>query len=158
MVVDTYGVPMYKEANPAVFACVSFPFLFGVMFGDMGHGFFLFSVGSLLVLGKDKLEKSPLGALLFARYFLVLMGFFAMYNGLIYNEFFAIPIDLFGSCYSQDVYSYNSSDPYSAVGYHRLNSECVYPVGFDPRWQQSTNFLTLSNSIKMKIAVILGVS
>lgn len=30
---------------------------------------------------------------------IVLMGFFATYNGLVYNEFFAIPMDLFGSCY-----------------------------------------------------------
>lgn len=44
---------MYKEINPAVFACVSFPFLFGVMFGDMGHGGILFIVGALLCLFDD---------------------------------------------------------------------------------------------------------
>lgn len=37
-VVDTYGVPSYKECNPAVFTLVTFPFQFGVMFGDFGHG------------------------------------------------------------------------------------------------------------------------
>jgi hypothetical protein len=31
------------------------------------------------------------------------MGIFAMFNGLIYNECFAIPIDFFGSCYSKDI-------------------------------------------------------
>jgi V-type H+-transporting ATPase subunit a len=41
---------MYKEVNPAVFACVSFPFLFGVMFGDMGHGLLLLILGIVLVL------------------------------------------------------------------------------------------------------------
>ncbi|OQS02292.1 vacuolar proton translocating ATPase A subunit, partial [Thraustotheca clavata] len=35
--VDTYGVPRYGEVNPAVFTAVSFPFLFGVMYGDIGH-------------------------------------------------------------------------------------------------------------------------
>ena len=40
-IVDTYGVPGYKEINPAVFTCVSFPFLFGVMFGDILHGTWL---------------------------------------------------------------------------------------------------------------------
>jgi V-type H+-transporting ATPase subunit a len=41
---------MYKEANPAVFAIVTFPFLFGVMFGDVGHGSLLLLVGILLCL------------------------------------------------------------------------------------------------------------
>ena len=36
--VDTYGVPTYKEMNPAFYTCVTFPFLFGVMFGDILHG------------------------------------------------------------------------------------------------------------------------
>ena len=35
-VVNTYGVPRYREANPALFTTVTFPFLFGVMYGDVG--------------------------------------------------------------------------------------------------------------------------
>jgi len=30
-----------------------------------------------------------------------MMGISAFYNGMIYNEAFAIPIDLYGSCYSK---------------------------------------------------------
>ena len=37
MIVDTYGVPKYKEANPALFCTVIFQFLFAVMFGDVMH-------------------------------------------------------------------------------------------------------------------------
>lgn len=37
-IVFTYGVPRYKEANPGLFTIITFPFLFGVMFGDIGHG------------------------------------------------------------------------------------------------------------------------
>jgi V-type H+-transporting ATPase subunit a len=47
-IVNTYGIPSYKEANPAVFTIVTFPFLYGVMFGDIGHGFILFMCGFLL--------------------------------------------------------------------------------------------------------------
>ena len=36
--IDTYGTPSYKECNPAVFTLVTFPFQFGIMFGDLGHG------------------------------------------------------------------------------------------------------------------------
>jgi len=83
------------------------------MFGDMGHGLLLFLFGCFLIFAKDKLMGSAIEGLVFARYFIALMGFFATYNGLIYNEFFSMPIEFFHSCYTQGIYSYNSSDPYS---------------------------------------------
>jgi V-type H+-transporting ATPase subunit a len=46
--VDTYGVPRYKEANPALFTAVTFPFLFGLMYGDIGHGTCLALAGVFL--------------------------------------------------------------------------------------------------------------
>lgn len=46
-IVSSYGVARYGEINPAVFTIVTFPFEFGVMFGDVGHGFMLL----LLALG-----------------------------------------------------------------------------------------------------------
>ncbi|CAN0493751.1 unnamed protein product, partial [Hapterophycus canaliculatus] len=47
--VDTYGVPRYKEANPALFTAASFPFLYGIMFGDIGHGTAIFLLGLFLI-------------------------------------------------------------------------------------------------------------
>ena len=83
------------------------------MFGDLGHGTLLFLFGLFLVLGNDYIKGSSIEALGQARYLIILMGFFAMYNGLIYNEFFSMPIEFFHSCYTQGIYTYNSSDPYS---------------------------------------------
>lgn len=47
--VDTYGVPRYKEANPALFTAASFPFLYGIMYGDIGHGTVIFFLGLYLI-------------------------------------------------------------------------------------------------------------
>lgn len=47
-IVNTYGVPAYQEVNPTYFTIISFPFLFGVMFGDIGHGLLLFLFSSFL--------------------------------------------------------------------------------------------------------------
>jgi V-type H+-transporting ATPase subunit a len=90
--------------NPAVFACVTFPFLFGVMFGDLAHGGVLLLVGSMLCLFSDRLKvmgagNSVMMGIIQLRYIFMLMGFFATYCGLIYNDLFAVPLWLFDSCY-----------------------------------------------------------
>lgn len=56
MIVDTYGIPQYKEANPAVLTIATFPFFFGVMFGDMGHGSILAMFGLFLIFNYNTLK------------------------------------------------------------------------------------------------------
>ena len=100
MIVDTYGVPRYQEFNPALITCVTFPFLFGVMFGDLFHGSCLFLFDLVLCMKRNSLKDVPLWKpLLEARYMILMMGFFSIYNGLIYNDFAGINLNFFGSCY-----------------------------------------------------------
>ncbi len=40
-----YGIPTYEEVEPTVFLAISFVLLFGMMFGDVGHGLILFLGG-----------------------------------------------------------------------------------------------------------------
>ncbi len=47
MVVDQYEIPAYKEVNPGLFTSITFPFLFGVMFGDVFSGSLLLLAGVL---------------------------------------------------------------------------------------------------------------
>ena len=101
-IIDTYGIPRYQEANPAYLTIVTFPFFFGMMFGDMGHGSVLFAFACYLVFNAENLKNSIIGTLLPARYLLLMMGFGSFYAGLIYNEYFAITTNFFGSCYNMN--------------------------------------------------------
>ena len=153
LVVDTYGIPRYREINPGYFTIITFPFLFGVMFGDIGHGLVLFLFAIYLCLFNDSIAKSKsiLKQMLFARYFLLLMGFFAVYCGFLYNDFLSIPFD-FGSCYDTKNVDYTGSH----VTVDKVKN-CNYKFGLDPIWYVSTNELAFVNSLKMKLSVILGV-
>jgi len=79
-----------------------FPFKFGVMFGDIGHGGLLLAFAIYLVLNNDKLKNTGLAAFSQLRYLLLLMGVFAFYCGIIYNDLFSFTTDLFGSCFYKD--------------------------------------------------------
>ncbi len=50
--VKMYGVPRYNEIDPTPFLAVIYSLLFGMMFGDVGHGLCLLAAGILLSLLK----------------------------------------------------------------------------------------------------------
>lgn len=150
-ITDTYGVPRYEEINPAIFTTVTFPFFFGVMFGDIGHGLILFLLGLYLVFNNDKLKKTSFAMVSDLRYIVLMMGFFAFYCGWIYNDFLGMNLNIFGSCYSvrEDI----EVDTYIEA----KEGECIYPFGIDPIWGVSANELVFVNSLKMKISVIIAI-
>lgn len=71
-----------------------------MMFGDMGHGSIIMLIGLFMVLFNSCLKNGPLKSILPVRYLIFLMGLMATYCGFIYNEFFAIPVNFFGTCYN----------------------------------------------------------
>ncbi|CAE6965982.1 atp6v0a1 [Symbiodinium natans] len=154
--VDTYGVPRYREANPALLTVVTFPFLFGVMYGDVGHGLMLLSAASWIFYS-DAAHRFP--DLFRARYLVLLMGFFSVYCGLLYNDFFSVGLCLFESRWwtpegrpGTEV----KSEPLFDT--RNMGGTGPYPFGVDPAWHGAQNELVYMNSLKMKVSVLLGVA
>lgn len=50
--VDSYGVVPYADVNPAAVAGVAYVAMFGLMFGDVGHGALLIALGVLVAIGR----------------------------------------------------------------------------------------------------------
>jgi V-type H+-transporting ATPase subunit a len=162
--VNTYGIPRYREANPALFTAATFPFLFGVMYGDIGHGLFLFLSGLYLVLNEKKNEGAKLGemgdGMHAGRYMILMMGFFAVYAGLVYNDCFSLGLNLFGTRWEfegQDDGSVEEGDIAAPIAEYGT-AESVYPFGLDPIWHVASNELLFFNSFKMKLSVIFGIT
>eukprot|EP00611_Tribonema_gayanum_P016592 TRINITY_DN2898_c0_g1_i2.p1 TRINITY_DN2898_c0_g1~~TRINITY_DN2898_c0_g1_i2.p1 ORF type:complete len:922 (+),score=339.06 TRINITY_DN2898_c0_g1_i2:250-3015(+) len=162
--VDTYGVPRYKEANPALFAAATFPFLYGVMYGDIGHGFCLFLGGLFLIYSDSKRPKGRragkddemAGGMYLARYMITMMGFFSVYAGLVYNDWFSIALDIFGTKYEWSEHAAKGDAATLKEGSYGDPSQ-VYAFGMDPSWHVAENELLFYNSMKMKMSVILGI-
>ncbi|XP_021943452.1 V-type proton ATPase 116 kDa subunit a1 isoform X2 [Folsomia candida] len=161
--IDAYGVATYREANPTPFAIITFPFLFSVMFGDFGHGFIMTLFAMWMIVNEkplmNKKFNSEIWNIFFAgKYIICLMGFFSMYTGLIYNDFFSKSLNIFGSEWFV---------PYTTMSVIREKevmldpknafTDEAYPLGLDPVWQVAENKIQFLNAYKMKVSIIVGV-
>ena len=80
--VQLYGTPSYQEVEPTAFFACSFLLMFGLMFGDIGHGLALFSAGFCLFRYVPR----------FLDYGILLMevGTLSTVFGVLYGSFFGI--------------------------------------------------------------------
>lgn len=148
--ITAYGVASYQEVNPGLFTVITFPFLFAVMFGDVGHGMLMFSAALVMVLYEDRLAKVKdeiFVMFFYGRYIVLLMGAFAMFTGTMYNDLFSKTMTLF-----TPGWKYPHAD-----GMIEAEQIGVYPVGLDPTWHGTDNALIFTNSLKMKMSILLGV-
>ena len=76
LLVNTYARPRYEEIDPTALIAVTFPLLYGAMFGDVGHGLVLAAIGWFLS------RRSTLGGLLVA------CGISGMIFGFLYGSIF----------------------------------------------------------------------
>ncbi|XP_011037174.1 PREDICTED: V-type proton ATPase subunit a3-like [Populus euphratica] len=157
-IVDAYGVAKYQEANPGVYTIVTFPFLFAVMFGDWGHGICLLLAALVFIIREKKLSGQKLGDItemtFGGRYVILMMALFSIYTGIIYNEFFSVPFELF----APSAYACRDLSCRDATTVGLIKARPTYPFGVDPVWHGSRSELPFLNSLKMKMSILLGVA
>ncbi|KAI3861598.1 hypothetical protein MKW98_000550 [Papaver atlanticum] len=157
-IVDAYGVAKYQEANPGLYTIVTFPFLFAVMFGDWGHGICLLLASLFLIIREKKYSSQKLGDIMEmtfgGRYIILMMSVFSIYTGLIYNEFFSVPFELFGP----SAYACRDATCSDTTTWGLIKVRDTYPFGVDPEWHGSRSELPFLNSLKMKMSILLGVA
>uniref|UniRef100_A0A672YL47 V-type proton ATPase subunit a n=1 Tax=Sphaeramia orbicularis TaxID=375764 RepID=A0A672YL47_9TELE len=165
--VDAYGVAKYGEVNPAAYTIVTFPFLFAVMFGDVGHGL-LMVIAALWMILQNKDNKNThfknemWRTVLAGRYLILSMGLFSVYTGAIYNHCFSRTLSIFPSSWHLRPMNW-SDDTLRGSRFLCLDPNTTgvfrgpYPLGIDPIWHLASNHLTFLNSYKMKMSIIIGV-
>jgi len=79
-----YGTPTYSEIDPTPIIALTFPILFGLMFGDIGHGIILIIAGLIggIVFRKRGGETANFAWIIF------FCGWAAFFIGFLYGEFF----------------------------------------------------------------------
>ncbi|OHT02264.1 vacuolar proton translocating ATPase [Tritrichomonas foetus] len=152
---NAYGVPNYDEINGGAFYCM-YPFLFGVMFGDIGHSiFYILAAIALLILDpivkKKNIDLGEIGGSVFGfKWLLFFASICALYCGFIYNECFGLPFTMFKSNWVVDV-----NESTTTLLKWKQEGE-IYKFGIDSAWYFKDNELIFLNSYKMKISVVLG--
>ncbi len=58
--IDMYGLPDYNDIDPTCFVAITYTLMYGIMFGDLGHGLILALIGAILW----KIKKFSLGPIM----------------------------------------------------------------------------------------------
>lgn len=105
---NAFGLPNHTEIDPTWFMALGFPIIFGLMFGDVGHGILLLFFAMLGMIAKRR--KVDAGEMV--NYFIqgsgliAVIAIFSIFFGVLYGEFLGIDITGF---------------------YYYIGEEAVYP-------------------------------
>ncbi|MCX8111288.1 MAG: hypothetical protein N3D15_08585 [Syntrophorhabdaceae bacterium] len=84
MLVSAYGLPDYRELEPTLFVALSYIVMFGMMFGDVGHGLVLAGCGIAALVLSHSRQVRDFGVLL------IFAGLSSIIFGIVYGSYFGI--------------------------------------------------------------------
>ena len=85
ILVTAYGFPNYRELVPTLFVTISYVLMFGMMFGDVGHGGLLALAGAGILLVSHQTRARDTGVLLLVN------GLSSAIFGAAYGSYFGLP-------------------------------------------------------------------
>ncbi|MHA1986380.1 MAG: V-type ATP synthase subunit I [Promethearchaeota archaeon] len=161
-----YGTPTYSEIDPTPILAFTFPILFGLMFGDIGHGLTLIFAGLIgtIILRKKSRDTRNMAWIIFY------CGVAAFFVGFLYGEYFGLHnIEIFGNVIwhlepiTIPILNLTLFDPldnimsvfYFAVIIGVFHINLGWFVQFLNYWKQKKRFLALSDSL-IKILLLTG--
>ncbi|MBQ5850532.1 MAG: ATPase, partial [Lachnospiraceae bacterium] len=134
MYIKMYGLPAYNEIDPTIFVALTYAFIFGAMFGDVGQGLVLFVGGFLLY----KLKKISLAAIISAA------GFFSTIFGFMFGSVFGFENII------NAVWLHPSKAMVNVPFIGKLNTVFIVAIGFGMVLILVTMILNIINAIKSK--------
>ncbi|MFA5271727.1 MAG: V-type ATPase 116kDa subunit family protein [Candidatus Omnitrophota bacterium] len=76
LLINSYGIPRYGSIDPTIFVAITFLFMFGAMFGDLGQGLCLALTGLLLRKSKSVTVKQAAALLIYCGLSAAMFGIF----------------------------------------------------------------------------------
>jgi len=162
-----YGIPSYSEIDPTPIIALTFPLLFGIMFGDIGHGIVLILSGLLgVVVYRKKKSRDFLNFCWIIAY----CGIAAIIFGSLYSEFFGMhEIKLFNIVFLElekitiPILNISLQNPLNnilsvfkfavLIGVFHLN--LGWFIQFMNYWKQKKKYLGFTDSM-IKIILLIG--
>lgn len=134
MFINMYGLPDYDEFDPTIFVALTYSFIFGIMFGDVGQGALLLIGGALLY----KFKKMNLAGIISR------CGIFSIVFGFMFGSVFGFE-DVFEPLWLRPV-SAMSNVPF--IG--KLNTVFIVAIGFGMGLMLLTMIFHIINGFRQK--------